>query len=242
MAKNYVELERINNDENSPNGNDNEIKSYNIDELIDYIGAGKFHYKLMFFTGFIFAADSMEVMLLSFLVPILKCVWSLAPPEDGLIESIVFVGQFIGTTLLSSLSDKIGRKKVVLFSNFGCALAGLLSGFALNTPLFGLIWILICRFFVGFCIGGVAVSYTLFAEYTPSKLRAKLLILQQVCMHEIYDIIPICLILIYYNILEFLVLWCNVFSWIRLDYIAILWMEMVFNIEFNTSLDDCIVW
>lgn len=109
----------------------------------------------MFLTGGIWAADAMEMMLLSFVVPILKSEWDLQKPLDGAINSVVFAGMLCGTAFWSILADKIGRKKVVIISNLGCAVFGALSGLAPEIYL-----MLTSRFLVGFSVGGSGTAYT----------------------------------------------------------------------------------
>eukprot|EP01083_Nonionella_stella_P123299 371473_1 len=152
----------------------NKTTHYTIDEAISHIGNGKFQYQLMLLTGGIWAADAMEMMLLSFVMPILKDEWSLASPLDGAISSVVFAGMLVGTAFWSICADKIGRKKVVLVSNLGCAIFGALSGLVPNIYL-----MLIARFLVGFSVGGSGTAYTLFAEYAPQEVRGSLLVIEQ---------------------------------------------------------------
>jgi len=147
---------------------------YSVDDAITKIGNGKFQYRLMFLTGGIWAADAMEMMLLSFVMPILKDEWSLQPPFDGAISSVVFAGMLCGTAFWSILADKIGRKKVVIFSNLGCAVFGAISGLAPE-----IYFMLVMRFMVGFTVGGSGSAYTLFAEYAPQDIRGKLLVIEQ---------------------------------------------------------------
>eukprot|EP01083_Nonionella_stella_P200787 734999_1 len=151
-----------------------ETSYFTVDEAISHIGTGKFQWRLLFLTGAIWSADAMEMMLLSFVMPILQAEWSLKPPLDGLISAVVFGGMLCGTAFWSILSDHIGRKKIVMISNLSCAIFGAASGLVPN------IWfLLIARFGVGFSVGGSATAYTLFAEYAPAEVRGSLLIIEQ---------------------------------------------------------------
>jgi len=147
---------------------------YTIDEAISKIGTGTFQYRLLFLTGGIWAADAMEMMLLSFVMPVLREEWDLKPPFDGAISSVVFAGMLGGTAFWSIASDCMGRRKVVIFSNFGCAVFGALSGLAPE-----IYSMLAARFLVGFCVGGSGTAYTLFAEYAPVEVRGKILVIEQ---------------------------------------------------------------
>lgn len=46
-------------------------------QALDHIGVGKFQIKLILICAFWWAADAMEVMLLSFLLPTLESTWHL---------------------------------------------------------------------------------------------------------------------------------------------------------------------
>ena len=161
-------------EDTSQNG---EEVTYTVDEAIDaigggsYCGVGKFQFRLLFMTGAVWAADAMEMMLLSFLLPTLEKEWDLSGTEVSFVGAIVFFGMLIGGTTLSILADKVGRRRVVIVANAGCAVCGFLSGIAPN-----LTAMLIIRFFVGVFIGGGCVGYTLFAEYIPTPKRGKLLV------------------------------------------------------------------
>ena len=123
----------------------NNQKFYTNDEAISLIGSGKFQLRLMFLTGGIWAADAMEMMLLSFVMPILQDEWDLGTGLDGAISAVVFAGMLCGVAFWSILADCIGRKKCVIYSNLGCAIFGVLSGLSPN------IWFMLAaRFCVGF--------------------------------------------------------------------------------------------
>lgn len=153
------------------------IRTYSVDEAIDIIGVGSyfgigwFQFRLLFMTGAVWAADAMEMMLLSFLLPTLRKEWGLEDYEVSFVGAIVFFGMLIGGSFLSLLADCVGRKRVVIVANAGCAACGLLSGIAPD-----LTAMLIIRFLVGVFIGGGSVGYTLFAEYIPTAKRGKLLV------------------------------------------------------------------
>lgn len=117
---------------------------YTVDAAISAMGVGWFQYRLCFLTGAINAADAMEMMLLSFLIPKLKAEWDLSPPWDGCMGAIVFMGQLLGTSAGAFMSDKYGRRIVTIGSTVGCAIFGTLSAFAYNLPM-----MLALRFLVG---------------------------------------------------------------------------------------------
>lgn len=58
------------------------VATYTVDGAIDAIGFGRFQWLLMCVIGLSWVADAMEMMLLSFLGPVLKCAWSLEGSKE----------------------------------------------------------------------------------------------------------------------------------------------------------------
>jgi hypothetical protein len=50
--------------------------TYSLEECINYIGLGKFQWRLITILGFCSMADAVEMMLLAVLGPALTCYWS----------------------------------------------------------------------------------------------------------------------------------------------------------------------
>lgn len=141
-------------------------------------------------------ADSMEMTILSVLGPALHCDWGISRYQQALVTTVVFLGMMLSSTFWGKLSDRYGRKPVclLLIFNLKCRfqlnnspfqalslcgvllfLYGLLSAVA---PSFG--WLLLLRGLVGFAIGCVPQSVTLYAEFLPTKQRAKCVVLLDV--------------------------------------------------------------
>uniref|UniRef100_A0A803Y4V3 Synaptic vesicle 2-related protein n=1 Tax=Meleagris gallopavo TaxID=9103 RepID=A0A803Y4V3_MELGA len=120
-------------------------------------------------------ADAMEMMILSILAPQLHCEWRLPSWQVALLTSVVFVGMMSSSTLWGNISDQYGRKTGLKISVLWTLYYGILSGFA---PIYS--WILVLRGLVGFGIGGVPQSVTLYAEFLPMKARAKCILLIEV--------------------------------------------------------------
>ena len=80
--------------------------------LLERLGNGPFQRRILIAAGLCFAADSMEILLLSFLTVILQAEWDMTEAQTNSIISSVFVGALVGTLTLGSLGDRIGRKPV----------------------------------------------------------------------------------------------------------------------------------
>ena len=65
---------------------------YSVSELIDKIGSGYFQYRMMLVTGLLWTADSMEIIALSLIAPILKCEMGLTDVQIASLTTVVFAG------------------------------------------------------------------------------------------------------------------------------------------------------
>eukprot|EP01084_Bolivina_argentea_P139962 246178_1 len=149
-------------------------KQYTVDECLMLIGMGTFQYKILIVTGMIWGADAIEIMILTFLLPILAEEWNLNTGEDGTIGAVVFAGMLIGAIFWPIISDRYGRRWAVILCNSGQIIFGMLSAAAWD-----MYSMMILRFLTGFCLGGSSCSFTLYAEFAPKEDRGKLLVLQQ---------------------------------------------------------------
>jgi len=76
-------------------------------------------------------------------------------------------GQFLGTTVWGRLSDRIGRKPVLIITNTGTAFAYLLMAFAPN------VWVLAAGRALSGLMGGLAPAMAYVADVTPPEKRAQ---------------------------------------------------------------------
>ncbi|MEE6511972.1 hypothetical protein FKM82_018885, partial [Ascaphus truei] len=149
--------------------------TFMVEDAVEAIGFGKFQWKLSVLTGLAWMADAMEMMILSILGPQLHCEWRLPSWQVALLTSVVFVGMMSSSSLWGNFSDQYGRKTGLKISVFWTLYYGILSAFA---PVYS--WILVLRGLVGFGIGGVPQSVTLYAEFLPMKARAKCILLIEI--------------------------------------------------------------
>ena len=147
------------------NGDDLRIS---IDDAIEKLGMGIFQWLILVAAGLCFAADAMEVLLLSFLAVVLQAQWSLTDEETASITSAVFLGASTGTLISGYLGDHFGRKPVFSMT------AAIICVFGFATAFTNNLWSLIfCRFMVGFGVGGVTVPFDTLAEFVPTSHRGR---------------------------------------------------------------------
>ncbi|MCK9799239.1 aromatic acid/H+ symport family MFS transporter [Pseudomonas sp. MAFF 302030] len=138
--------------------------------LIDEARFNAFHWRVLFWCALIIIFDGYDLVIYGVVLPVLMQEWGLTPLQAGTLGSYALFGMMFGALFFGSLSDRIGRKKVIavcviLFSGFT-----VLNGFARNPTEFG-----ICRFIAGLGIGGVMPNVVaLMSEYAPKKIRSTL--------------------------------------------------------------------
>jgi len=146
--------------------------TFTVTQAINNIGFGRFQIILSFLVGLCWMADSMEMMILSLLPLALHCEWGINQYRQAFLTTIVFIGMMISSTFWGKISDRFGRKQALLISGIFLFFYGFLSTLSPSYP-----WILCLRFMVGFTIGAVPQSVTLYAEFLPTKQRAKCVVL-----------------------------------------------------------------
>lgn len=112
----------------------NIVDTYTVTQAVNALGFGWFQVKLSLWTGLCWMADSMEMTILSILSPALHCHWHISRyinttnMEDFLIHlfifycryqqalttTVVFLGMMLSSTFWGNLSDRYGRKHVIL--------------------------------------------------------------------------------------------------------------------------------
>ena len=137
-----------------------------IDDAIERLGMGRFQYQVLLAAGLCFAADAMEVLLLSFLAVILKVEWDLTEHQMDTIISVVFAGAMAGTLVLSPLGDVIGRRPVFTTTALIIGVFGVGTAFVTSYEA-----LLFARFMVGFGVGGLTVPFDTLAEFVPTSDR-----------------------------------------------------------------------
>ncbi len=149
------------------------MRSFSFDEALEKIGYGRFQRRLLVICGLGWAADAMEVLLVSFALPAMSAEWSLSAAQKGLLATAMFVGMLVGAVFWGRLSDRIGRRAGFILTIAVDSVFGLASAFAPGFASF-----VVLRVITGFGVGGtLPVDYGMFSEYLPVKNRGKRLVL-----------------------------------------------------------------
>lgn len=122
-------------------------------------------------TGWMF--DALDVGILSFVIAAIGIEWGLDPTQKGWIASVNSIGMAVGAIFFGILADKIGRKRIFMWTLVLFSVCSGLSAFATTLTVF-----LILRFFIGMGLGGeLPVASTLVSESVPAKERGRVVVL-----------------------------------------------------------------
>jgi MFS transporter, DHA1 family, tetracycline resistance protein len=125
--------------------------------------------------AFIFITLLLDMFALGLIMPILpKLVESFVANDTadaarifGLFGTVWALMQFFFSPILGGLSDRFGRRPVVLLSNFGLALDYVLMALAPS-----LMWLFVGRVISGITSASVSTAFAYIADITPAEKRA----------------------------------------------------------------------
>jgi DHA1 family tetracycline resistance protein-like MFS transporter len=126
-------------------------------------------------TAFIFVTILLDTLALGLIIPVLpKLVESFVDNDTasaarifGVFGTAWAAMQFVFSPILGALSDRFGRRPVVLLSNFGLALDYVLMALAPS-----LSWLFVGRVISGITSASISTSFAYIADITPPERRA----------------------------------------------------------------------
>jgi putative MFS transporter len=141
-------------------------------QVLDRIPVGRYHHRLLAICGSAWAFDGMEVILISFTLPVLIGAWGLGGLSAGLLGAASLMGMIAGNWAWGWYADRHGRKAAFqwtvlsysVFAGLTALAVGFYSGFAL-------------RFLTGVGLGGaLAVDTSYLSEHLPTDRRGRYLV------------------------------------------------------------------
>lgn len=126
--------------------------------------------------GFILVSVWLDVLSLGVIIPVFAPLIQQFEGGDaaaaavwiGIFSTTWALAQFVGAPILGALSDRFGRRPVLLISLFGLAFDYLIMAFAPN-----LWWLFAARVVSGFTAASMAVASAYVADVTPPEKRAQ---------------------------------------------------------------------
>jgi benzoate transport len=146
-----------------------DVNVIDIGKVIDDSRLNKVSISVILLCGLIMIMDGYDYTIITVAAPVIRSEWHVGTDIFGWVFSAAFFGYMFGATILGAFSDKIGRKKTLIFGACFFSVGTLLVYFSHS------LWSLIpMRVFAGIGIGGaVPCAITLTSEYSPSKGRGK---------------------------------------------------------------------
>ncbi|WP_151834524.1 aromatic acid/H+ symport family MFS transporter [Acinetobacter junii] len=146
------------------------MEKVNINETIDNAKFSLFHWKVLVWCLLIIIFDGYDLVIYGVALPLLMQQWSLTAVQAGLLASAALFGMMFGAMIFGTLSDRLGRKKTIMFCVTLFSGFTFLGAFATNPVEFAIL-----RFIAGLGIGGVMPNVVaLMTEYAPKKIRSTL--------------------------------------------------------------------
>lgn len=102
------------------------------------------------------------------LLPFIAEEYAATPLQIGLLTSVYSFFQLIASPILGKLSDRYGRKKILVLSQFGSMVGFIILGLANSLPL-----LFVSRIIDGITGGNISIAQAYIADVTDAKNRTK---------------------------------------------------------------------
>src|SRR5437660_1849370 len=142
-------------------------------EFIDQQPVGGFQVKLLLTCAAVLFLDGFDTQAIGYVAPSIAKEWGMTRGAMGLVFSAGLFGLMIGALLFGPLADRIGRKKIIIFSTLAFGHGALATSFVQDVNA-----LLAIRFLTGLGLGGAmpnAVAMT--SEFNPRRRRATMVMI-----------------------------------------------------------------
>jgi len=145
-------------------------------DAVDAIPAGRYHRRLLVINGTLLSFAAVEILIISFALPILVEQWGLSGVQAGVLGSAGLVGLTVGNPIGGWAGDRWGRVGTLRASVLGYS-----AGAALTALAVGFFSASVARFLAGVFIGAnVTANVSYLTEHLPSDRRGKYLVYLEV--------------------------------------------------------------
>jgi benzoate transport len=139
----------------------------NIRELIDNGPVKKLQIAVIGICCLLNMLDGFDVLAIAFAAPPIADEWAIQPAALGLVFSAGLVGMALGSMFIAPLTDRIGRRAMILICLVAISVMMVITGLSRSVP-----QLIVARALTGLGIGGMLASLTsMVAEYTPDRHR-----------------------------------------------------------------------
>lgn len=146
-----------------------------VSNRLERLPASSYHTFLAFLLIVAWFIESIDLGGLSYILPVVGKHFQLDPKTLGMVASVSFAGMFVGSVFSGGLSDRFGRKKMLIAAMAWWGTAGALLSISWSVQS-----LMVFRFLLGVGLGAqVPIGATMLSEIVPSRERAKYLSLYQ---------------------------------------------------------------
>jgi len=142
-------------------------------EYIDAQPVGGFQIRLLLTCAAVLFLDGFDTQAIGFVAPALAREWDVSKAALGPVFSAGLFGLMIGALLFGPLADRIGRKRIIVFSTLAFGIGTLVTAFVQDIDM-----LLAIRFLTGLGLGGAmpnAIAMT--SEFNPHRRRATMVMI-----------------------------------------------------------------
>lgn len=144
------------------------------DQLLDSLDRSAFtatHWKMYLTVALGHFFDGFDINMMGLVMPGIIASFALSPAQAGVLASSVFLGMFVGSTVIGPLADRIGRKR---------AMVGAIAAYCVLSFAVAFAWshasLLTLRTLQGVGLGAeVPLVFTYLSEFMPKRRRGLLL-------------------------------------------------------------------
>src|SRR6201996_5711877 len=157
----------------SVSANKDGVQAIDVVEFIDAQPVGGFQLKLLATCAAVLFLDGFDTQAIGYVAPALAKEWHLTKAALGPVFSAGLFGLMIGALAFGPLADRIGRRKIIIFSTLAFGLFTFATAFISDVNS-----LLAVRFLTGLGLGGAmpnAVAMT--SEFNPRRRRATMVMI-----------------------------------------------------------------
>ena len=145
-----------------------EVSTVDVAAFIDAQPVGNFQVKLLLTCAAVLFLDGFDTTAIGYVAPSLAREWKVDKIILGPVLSAGLVGLMIGALFFGPLADRIGRKKIIIFSTIAFGIGTLVTAFVNDVGT-----LLAIRLLTGLGLGGAMPNtIALTSEFSPHRRRA----------------------------------------------------------------------
>ncbi|TDY15502.1 AAHS family benzoate transporter-like MFS transporter/AAHS family 4-hydroxybenzoate transporter-like MFS transporter [Paraburkholderia sp. BL6665CI2N2] len=138
----------------------------NAREELAHAPIGRFHIRFAILVAFIMFFDGYDLFNAAYVIPLIRKMWNPSPSMIGIMLSSGIVGLSVGSVLQGLLSDRIGRRKVMLLALWLLTVASAALATVVDSPLS----FSVLRLLLGIALGMVTpLALTCINEWAPRR-------------------------------------------------------------------------